>query len=666
MSPTFGGSLDVTGTRRRAVALSSSFVFSIAVGTVGPAGVMAAEYNPATDVNSMPSTTDYVGADSWWDAGYTGKGITVALIDTGVAPVDGLRTPGKIIYGPDLSLESQAPELSNLDTYGHGTFMAGLIAGHDDALTAPYSQAPASVYRGMAPDAKILSVKVGTADGGTDVSQVIAAIDWVVQHKNDNGMNVRILNLSYGTNSTQGYVVDPLSFAVEQAWKAGIVVVAAAGNSGYQKGANAPGLADPAYNPMVIAVGGSDSVGTPVVYDDDVASFSANSNACNLACRNPDFIAPGAHIQGLRVPNSYIDLNYPGGVLSARYLRGSGTSESAAIASGAAALILDKHPTFTPDQVKAFLNQGAAHLAGGVEKPRCQPRVRRRRLRHGDQGERWEREPAAEAEQRHRQQQVADVDHALGLEREDEQGERDHQLSRDQDPEGAEAHHQPGREPDREAAHDDGDREEAQAEGQGAVTKDALEVERGHEEEAEEGGRHQRLHGVGAGQRQRAEEPQREHGFGGATLADQEGAQERDRQHADPARRGDDRVDAQHQGCGDQRRAEHVGSLRKPEPATGGQQPVGERRRGDAEGHVDEEDPVPADRLRDQAARHQPQRGARRGDEAEDAEGLRLLLSLREQGNDHREDDGGAGRPADALGEAGGDQDRLRRREPAG
>jgi serine protease AprX len=364
MTPTFGWSLDVTGTRRVAATLSSSFVFAVAVGSAGPASVMAAEYNPATDVNSMASTTDYLGADTWWDAGYTGQGITVALIDTGVSPVDGLRTPGKVIYGPDLSLESQAPELSNLDTYGHGTFMAGLIAGHDDALSAPYSQAPASAYRGMAPDARILSIKVGTADGGTDVSQVIAAIDWVVQHKNDNGMNVRILNLSYGTNSTQGYALDPLSFAVEQAWRAGIVVVAAAGNSGYQKGANAPGLADPAYNPYVIAVGGSDSVGTPVVYDDEVASFSANSNACNLACRNPDFIAPGAHIQGLRVPNSYIDLNYPGGALSARYFRGSGTSESAAIASGAVALILDKHPNWTPAQVNAFLNQGAAHLAG--------------------------------------------------------------------------------------------------------------------------------------------------------------------------------------------------------------------------------------------------------------------------------------------------------------
>jgi subtilisin family serine protease len=364
MTPTFGWSLDLTGTRRRGVALASSLVVAVAVATAGPAGVLAAGYDPSSDGNSMASTTDYTGADSWWDAGYTGAGVTVALIDTGVTPVDGLNAPGKVIYGPDLSLESQAPDLTNLDTFGHGTFMAGLIAGHDDALTAPYSQAPASAYRGMAPDARILSIKVGVADGGTDVSQVIAAIDWVVQHKNDNGLNVRVINLSYGTNSTQGYAVDPLAFAVEQAWKAGIVVVAAGGNSGYQKGANAPGLADPAYDPLVIAVGGSDSNGTPNVWDDDVASFSANSTNCNQSCRNPDFIAPGAHIQGLRVPNSNIDLTHPGGVLSARYFRGSGTSESAAITSGAVALLLSKHPSYTPDQVKSFLIQGAAHLSG--------------------------------------------------------------------------------------------------------------------------------------------------------------------------------------------------------------------------------------------------------------------------------------------------------------
>ena len=179
---------------------------------------------------------ELIGAEKWWDAGYTGDGVDVAVIDTGVSPVEGLAQPGKIINGPDLSLESQAPNLAHLDTNGHGTFMAGLIAGHDSDLTTPYSTAPDSQYRGVAPDARIVNVKVGTADGGVDVSQVIAAIDWVVQHKDDNGMHIRVLNLSYGTNSSQDSLSDPLSYAAEQAWKAGIVVVAAAGNSGYQTG----------------------------------------------------------------------------------------------------------------------------------------------------------------------------------------------------------------------------------------------------------------------------------------------------------------------------------------------------------------------------------------------------------------------------------------------
>src|SRR3970282_2555140 len=112
-----------------------------------------------------------------------------------------------------------------------GTFMAALIAGHDDALVAPYALAPASAYRGMAPDARIVSLKVGTADGGVDVSQVIAAIDWVVQHRTDNGLNIRVLNLSYGSDSAQAYGADPLSYAVEPAWKAGIFVVTATGHA---------------------------------------------------------------------------------------------------------------------------------------------------------------------------------------------------------------------------------------------------------------------------------------------------------------------------------------------------------------------------------------------------------------------------------------------------
>jgi serine protease AprX len=360
MTPTFGWSLDFTGRRRLSVVLAVVLL----VGAFGATGVQAGGYNPARDVNSMASTTDYTGAQAWWAAGYTGKGVDVALIDTGVSPVDGLNSPGKIIYGPDLSLESQAPNLTNLDTFGHGTFMAGLIAGRDATLDPPYEQAPASAYRGMAPDARIVSIKVGTADGGTDVSQVIAAIDWVVQHHDDNGLNIRVINLSYGTNSTQAYTVDPLAFAVEQAWNAGIVVVAAAGNRDFQTSHGAPALANPAYDRQIIAVGASDSMGTTKLWDDKVPSFSAAAKGGSA--RAADFVAPGVHLQGLRVTNSYIDTNVHGKtVLDDRFMRGTGTSEAAAITSGAVALILDKYPNATPDQVKKLIKTTAYYMPGG-------------------------------------------------------------------------------------------------------------------------------------------------------------------------------------------------------------------------------------------------------------------------------------------------------------
>ena len=311
----------------------------------------------------MYNTTAYTGATAWWNAGYTGAGVDVALIDTGVSPVEGLATRGKIIYGPDLSLESQSPNLTNLDTNGHGTFMAGLIAGKDGDLTEPYADAPASAYRGMAPDARIVSVKVGVADGGTDVSQVIAAIDWVVQHKDDNGLNIRVINLSYGTNSTQASAVDPLAYAAEQAWKAGIFVVAAGGNNGYQsRRSQAPALANPAIDRYLMAVGSSDSMGTTTVEDDRVPAFSPWPR--RGTARSVNLVAPGVHLQGLRVPNSFIDMNHPEGQLGGRYFRGSGTSESAAIVSGAAALLLQKYPTAKPDRIKALLSRTAYDING--------------------------------------------------------------------------------------------------------------------------------------------------------------------------------------------------------------------------------------------------------------------------------------------------------------
>ena len=337
----------------------------LAIGTVAPilctsSFASAATYDPSVDAYSMKAMTENIGATDFWNQGITGAGVDVAVIDTGVAPVEGLATPNKIVNGPDLSLESQAPNLEHLDTNGHGTFIAGLIAGKDSSLQQPYSSAPAAQYRGVAPDARIVSVKVGTADGGVDVTQVIAAIDWVVDHRHDNGMNIRVLNLSYGTNSTQRSQVDPLSYAAERAWKAGIVVVAAAGNTGFQRGVGAPGLADPAYNPYVLAVGGYDTKGTAYDFDDTVGSYSASANV--RGARKPDFVAAGTKLQGLRVPNSFIDVNHPEGLLGTRFFRGSGTSEAAAVTSGTVALLLQKYPNMTPDQVKGFLNAQAKKI----------------------------------------------------------------------------------------------------------------------------------------------------------------------------------------------------------------------------------------------------------------------------------------------------------------
>jgi serine protease AprX len=203
----------------------------------------------------------------------------------------------------------------------------------------------------MAPDARIVSLKVGVADGGVDVSQVIAAINWVVQHRNDNGLNIRVINLSYGTNSTQPYTVDPLAYAVEQAWKAGIFVVVAAGNDGFVGGSSG-NMSRPADDPFVLAVGASDSNGTSAISDDDVAQFSAKGSKK----RHVDLVAPGSHLVGLRVPGSHVDLTYGStGYVSSTLFRGSGTSHAAALVSGAAALIIQQRPSITPSQLKLLL-----------------------------------------------------------------------------------------------------------------------------------------------------------------------------------------------------------------------------------------------------------------------------------------------------------------------
>jgi serine protease AprX len=288
---------------------------------------------------------EVTGASTMWDAGYTGKGVDVAVIDSGTAPVEGLNGAGKVVYGPDLTLEASTGA-KNLDTYGHGTHMASIIAGRDAGTTGTGSGDSAH-FVGMAPDARIVSIKVADAKGQTDVSQAIAAIDWVVQNRNKNGMNIRVLNMSFGTDGVQDYVLDPLAYAAEQAWHKGIVVVVAVGNEGF----GTAKVNNPAYNPYLIAVGSNDSNGTATTADDVVSAFSNDGDGT----RNPDLVAPGASVVGLRSAGSYLDTTYPAARIGDRLFRGSGTSQSAAVVSGAAALLIQQRPTIKPDQVKALL-----------------------------------------------------------------------------------------------------------------------------------------------------------------------------------------------------------------------------------------------------------------------------------------------------------------------
>jgi serine protease AprX len=314
-----------------------------------------AGYVPSGDDDSMYRLENIIGARTAWKAGYTGRGVDIALVDSGVAQVPGILG-NNLVQGPDLTDESQDPTTAGADTFGHGTHLAGIIAGHDAGVTnMAGAWNDTSDFLGVAPDARIVSVKVADSHGVTDVSQVVAGIDWVVQHAHDPGMNIRVMNLSFGTDSAQAYTVDPLAYAAEQAWQHGIVVVTSAGNSGTDDGR----LSDPATDPFVIAVGADDPNGTTSTSDDSVPSFSSVGDGT----RNPDLVAPGVHVQSLRAPGSYIDQTFAGtGAINSRFFRGSGTSQAAAVVTGAAALIVQQLPDLTPDQIKYLLVSNAVSV----------------------------------------------------------------------------------------------------------------------------------------------------------------------------------------------------------------------------------------------------------------------------------------------------------------
>ena len=309
----------------------------------GTPGVLAVhtdrrfELRSTADAPIAPSTTldtlrTAVGAES-----VAGGRVDVALVDSGVSPDAALA--GHVVNGADFSEDARVDELRNLDAFGHGTHLAGIIAA-------------------VAPQARVVNVKVAGNDGSTTLGRILSGIDWTVRRGDRDGLNVRVLNLAFGAEPGRSYRNDPLAFAVERAWDEGLTVVTSAGNGGHAS----ESLDSPAYDPYVIAVGAEDSGGTATLADDGMALFSSRGSET----RSPDVVAPGVAILSTRVPGSFLDESFPAAQIGDGF-RGSGTSQAAAVVSGAAALLIGERSRLVPDQVKALLRSTARPLAATDE-----------------------------------------------------------------------------------------------------------------------------------------------------------------------------------------------------------------------------------------------------------------------------------------------------------
>jgi serine protease AprX len=297
---------------------------------------------------SVQSTTESTGPHSPSDAflqetgsmrlasgGDTGQGVAVAVLDTGIDNLPDFS--GRLVGGVDLTNGNDPYQ----DSYGHGTFVAGLIAGNGASSNGQYA--------GEAPGAKLVSIKVAGADGTTHLGTLISGLQWAVHHRWAYG--IKILNISLGSEPTQSTVSNPLDNAVEAVWNSGITVVASAGNSGPFNGT----ILSPADDPLVITAGALDDMATAPAGDDQMNDFSSVGPTTPDGWVKPDLVTSGRSVVSLAAPGSTIYNDYPSARVGPANFTGSGTSFSAAITSGAAALVLADNPGLTPNQVKARL-----------------------------------------------------------------------------------------------------------------------------------------------------------------------------------------------------------------------------------------------------------------------------------------------------------------------
>lgn len=274
----------------------------------------------------------------------SGKGVTIAVLDTGIHPHDDLTTPkNRIVAFHDLINKETEP----YDDNGHGTHCAGDAAGNG-ALSE-------GRYKGPAPEASIVGVKVLDESGGGSLSTIIEGIEWCLDNQDTH--NIQIISLSLGASALESFRDDPLSIAAQEAWHSGMVVCAAAGNSG-----PAPStIGTPAINPFIITVGASHDQNTVDRADDEIAEFSSRGPTIDEFVK-PDIYAPGTDIISLLAPGSTAETQFAEQVVDENYIQMSGTSMATPICAGVIALMLEASPDLSLNDIKSILQMTGEHV----------------------------------------------------------------------------------------------------------------------------------------------------------------------------------------------------------------------------------------------------------------------------------------------------------------
>jgi serine protease AprX len=288
------------------------------------------------------------GADRVWTdraLGATGAGVTVAVLDTGFTPHPDLG-PGNVT-----TVITNPRTRTGVDPNGHGTHIAGIVTGRHASGS----------YVGVAPDAAVIMVKIADDTGLATSADLMRGLQWV--YDNRVARNIRVVSLSVTAGYPESYMTSPIAAAVEQLWFAGVTVVVAAGNDGAAEDAVQYA---PANDPYVITVGCLDDNATTTPSDDSLCSFSSRGLTQDGQAK-PDLVAPGRKVVSTLARTGEFAREFPDRVVDGTYVRMSGTSMATPVVAGTVALLLERYPRLTPDQIKWLLTTTERAYAGQAD-----------------------------------------------------------------------------------------------------------------------------------------------------------------------------------------------------------------------------------------------------------------------------------------------------------